>query len=99
MADGAAIGVATLSITQGFAQFNVFLPRLSEVRKAIPGDDVAADVRVGELAAIAGTVGVGLIASSLTGHKLPVIVAIVVCLLMVGIYESVLRTSGERIAN
>lgn len=98
MADSAAIGVATLSITQGFAQFNVFLPRLSEVRKAVPGDDVAADVRVGELAAIAGTMGVGIMVSSLTGHKLPALVSVFVCVLMVGIYESVLRTSGERLA-
>lgn len=95
MADANAAGIATLAITQGFTQFNVFLPRISEVRRAVPGDEIAADVRVGEVAAIAGTMGVGFIASSLTGSKLPVIVSGLVCVLMVGIYESVLRTSNE----
>lgn len=98
MADGASIGVATLAITQGLAQFNVFLPRISEVRKAAPGDDVSADVHVGEIAAIAGTVGVGLITSSLTGSKLPVVVSVIVCVLMVLVYESVLRSTPERFA-
>lgn len=95
MAD-ASVGIATLAITQGFAQFNVFLPRISDVRKAAPGDDISADVHVGELAAIAGTMGVGIIASSLSGSKLPAIVSAVVCVLMVGIYESVLRSHSER---
>lgn len=95
MAD-ASVGIATLAITQGFAQFNVFLPRISDVRKAAPGDDISADVHVGELAAIAGTMGVGIIASSLSGSKLPAIVSGIVCILMVGIYESVLRSSPER---
>lgn len=98
MADAASVGIATLSITQGFAQFNVFLPKISEVRKAERGDDVAADVRVGELAAIAGTVGVGLIASTLSGSKLPVVVSVVVCLLMVTIYETVLAARPEGLA-
>lgn len=98
MADGQSVGIATLAITQGIAQFNVFLPRLSEVRKAQPGDDVSADVHVGEIAAIAGTVGVGVIASSLSGSKLPLIVSVVVSVLMVVVYESVLRTHPERFA-
>lgn len=98
MADGASVGIATLSITQGLAQFNVFLPRLSEVRKASPGDDVSADVHVGEIAAIAGTVGVGLIASSLSGSKLPVFVSVIVSVLMVAVYESVLRCHPQRFA-
>lgn len=96
MADANAAGIATLAITQGFTQFNVFLPKLSEVRKATPGDSIASDVRVGELAAVAGTMGVGLIASSLSGSKLPAIVSAIVCALMLGIYESVLCTHPER---
>lgn len=91
MADASAAGIATLAITQGYAQFNVFLPRLSEVRRAAPGDDVAADVHIGVIAASIGTLGVGLIASSLSGSKLPATVSLVVCLLMAGIYESVLH--------
>lgn len=98
MADAQAVGIATLAITQGFAQFNVFLPKISEVRRAIPGDDVAADVRVGELAAVAGTMGVGIIATSLSGSKLPAFVSAVVCVLMLSIYESVLHTHPERFA-
>jgi uncharacterized membrane protein len=92
------IGIATLAITQGIAQFNVFLPRLSDVRKAAPGDDISADVHVGEIAAIAGTVGIGLITSSLVGSKLPLIVSLIVAALMVSVYESVLRCPAERFA-
>lgn len=95
MAEAGAVGIATLAITQGYAQFNVFLPRLSEVRRAAPGDDVAADVHIGVLAASIGTLGVGFIASSLSGSKLPAAVSLVVCLLMAGIYESVLHARTE----
>lgn len=91
----AAIGVATLAITQGYAQFNVFLPKLSDVRRAAPGDGVGADVRVGELAAVAGTMGVGIIVSSLAGSKVPAFVSLLVCALMVGIYETVLHHRSE----
>lgn len=94
MSNGAEIGVATLALTQGFAQFQVFLPKLSEVRRATidTHPDIAADVRVGEIAAVAGTMGVGIIASSLSGSPLPAYTSLIVCALMVCIYESVLRS-------
>ncbi len=93
--DANIIGPATLSIGQGLSTFNSFLPKLSEVRRASISDnpDMAADVRLGEVAAGAVTVGIGVIASGLTQSNIPVITAVIVTLLLVIIYESTLRAT------
>jgi hypothetical protein len=87
------IGPATLAVSQGISAFTTFLPSISDIRKANPGEDVsmAADVRLGEVAAVALTVGVGAVASSLTGSPVPVVVAVTVSVLMVCMYEATLR--------
>lgn len=87
------IGPSTLALSQGISAFMTFLPSLSDVRKANPGEDVsmAADVRLGEVAAVALTVGVGAVASSLTGSPVPAVVAVTVSILMLCVYESTLR--------
>lgn len=94
MVSGEIIGPATLSISQGIAAFFTFLPRLSEVRKATPEEnpELAADVRIGEVAATAVCVGVGVITSSLTGSPVPAFVAVVVALVLIGVYETTLNT-------
>jgi hypothetical protein len=97
MEDGfvmADIGIATLALTQGFAQFQAHLPKLSEIRKADPANDpeFTADVRMGEVAAFIGTMGIGVIVSSLTGDPLPTYISLIVCALLIGLYESVLRS-------
>lgn len=86
-------GPASLAITQGISNFHSFLPPISEIRKKNPQDnpDFAADVRMGELAAVSTTVGIGAIASSLMGDPLPTYVAIIVSALLVVLYESTLR--------
>jgi hypothetical protein len=93
MVPGELIGPATLAMSQGISAFMTFLPSLAEVRKADPVHDVsmAADVHMGEVAAITLTVGVGAVASSLTGSPVPVMVAVVVSILMLCLYESTLR--------
>jgi hypothetical protein len=86
-------GPATLSVTQGITAFSSFLPRLSEVRKAsISSDpDIAGDVRMGEVAATTITLGMGLIASSLTGSTVPVVASVLMSTVLICIYESALR--------
>lgn len=88
-------GPATLAVTQGITAFNSMLPKISEVRKNHPADnpDFAADVRMGEIAASALTLGVGCIASSLTGSPAPTIVAALTCLVLIILYESTLRAN------
>ena len=86
-------GPASLAMTQGFTAFNAFLPKITDVRKNNPTDnpDFAGDVRLGEVAAASLTVGMGLIASSLTGSPVPTVIAALVALGLVFMYESVLR--------
>lgn len=86
-------GPATLSISQGVTAFNTFLPKFTEIRKANPSEnpDFAADVRMGEIAACTVTLGIGMIASSITGSPAPVYTAALVCLMLVVLYETTLR--------
>lgn len=93
MVDPSVIGPATLAVSQGVSAFTTFLPKISDVRKVDPANnpDVAADVRMGEVAAVALTVGIGAIASGLTGSNVPVLTSLVVSAALVLIYESTLR--------
>ncbi len=88
-------GPATLSMSQAISGFNSFLPKLSEVRKAAPNDpDMAGDVRMGEVGASTLVLGVGIIASSLTGSPAPIVTGMFMCLVMICLYEIALR--GDR---
>ncbi len=86
-------GPATLAMGQSISAFNSFLPKFAEVRKTNPVDDpgFAADVRMGEVAAVIVTMGVGAIASSLTGSPAPLYTGLFMCLVLVFLYESALR--------
>ncbi len=86
-------GPATLSMGQSISAFQAFLPKFTEVRKADPQNDpaFAADVRMGEVAAVVVTMGVGAIASSLTGSPAPLYTGLFMCLVLVFLYESALR--------
>ena len=83
-----------LSVTTGVQAFYTLLPKLSEIRKADPvaNPDIAADVRMGEVGAVALTLGVGAIASSLTQSPLPAVTGAVMALVLVGVYEAALRS-------
>jgi len=87
------IGPATLGVTTGIGAFTTFLPKLSDVRKADPLSDpaMAADVRLGEIAAVASTIGIGIITSSLTGSPIPAYTALAMSLVLVTLYECTLR--------
>jgi|tagenome__1003787_1003787.scaffolds.fasta_scaffold20984420_12 hypothetical protein len=86
-------GPATFAVGQSVASFTAFLPKFSEVRQRTPNDDpsFAADVRMGEIASVTVSMGVGLIASSLTGSPIPAVVTLLVCLILVTLYESALN--------
>jgi len=93
MADQAAPALSLLAVSMGVTVFQQMSPPLSEIRKRTPRDDpsFAADVRVGECAATAITVGVGIIASGLAGSSIPLWIAILVSGMMVAVYEVTLN--------
>lgn len=85
-------GPAMLGVTAGIQAFQSMLPRLTDIRKeTVHNESFAADVRLGEVAGITLTVGIGIIASSLTQSAVPVYTAIVMSIILVVIYESTLR--------
>ena len=88
-----ALGPATLALSQTIGAFQFFLPHLSEVRKHTPEDDpsLAGDVRLGEVAACALAMGVGIITSSLTGSPVPLYASLVMCGVLIAVYETSLR--------
>ena len=94
--DPALIGPTTLGITQAVGAMNSFLPPLSEVRKKTPENhpEFAADVRMGEVAVVTLTVGVGVIVSSLTGSSAPALIGLITALGIVVMYESILRSDS-----
>lgn len=94
--DPGLLGPATLGITQGVSVFMTLLPNISTVRKSDPynNPEVAADVRVGEIAASAINIGIGVIVTNLTGSPVPVVVSAIVSLILICLYESVLRSES-----
>ena len=73
--DPAIIGPTSLAITQAVGAMNSFLPPLSEVRKkSLEDSEFCGDVRLGEVAVFAVTVGIGVIVSSLTGSSVPAVI-------------------------
>jgi len=94
MQSGEVLGPATIAIGQSVGAFQFFLPRLSDVRKAdVDTDpDMAGDVRLGEVAASALTLGIGIMVSSLSGSPYPAYVSVLMCFILICVYESALRS-------
>jgi hypothetical protein len=88
-------GPATFAVGQSVTAFISFLPKFSEVRQKSPRDDpdFAADVRMGEIAAVTVSMGIGTISSSITGSPIPIVVTLLVCLILVTLYESTLSAN------
>jgi hypothetical protein len=85
-------GPASVAAGQALSSFGMFLPRLSDIRKADPGDPgMIGDVRLGEVAAVAVSLGVGMVASSLSKSPVPIYAGAFVSLILVCVYESALR--------
>lgn len=94
--DPAALGAATLSLTQAVTLFQTFLPKFTDIRKADPADaDTVRDVRIGEIGAVSLTIGIGAMASALTGSSAPAVVAVLSSAGLVLLYESALSSTSE----
>lgn len=90
------LGPASFIVTQGIVAYSMFLPKYTDIRRNNPMDnpDFAGDVRTGEFAATAITLGVGAIASYYTGSPAPVMTALFVAFIMVVTYEMTLRAKA-----
>lgn len=89
-----SFGFAALALGQSISQFNTYMPALSEVRKSSPADfEVAGDVRVGEAAALVGSLLVGCIIGWITGDPTAAYVSVLICAVYVAMYEFVLRAN------
>lgn len=92
MAGSDALGAATIAMGQAVGAFQFFLPKLSDVRRATSDDaDMVGDVRMGEVAATALTLGLGAMVSSLSGSPYPAMVSVAVVAVLVVLYESALK--------
>lgn len=93
------VGPASIVASQAFSAFSTFLPSFAEIRKSDPvrNPDVVGDVRMGEIAALTLSVGVGAILSSLTGSAVPAVVAVIMALILICLYEAALR--GDKPGN
>jgi hypothetical protein len=91
------IASATLmGITTSVGLYTAFLPKITEIRNTSPVSSEADAIRLGELAAGALTIGVGLTASSMTRSPYPFVLSIVAALAMVCMYETVLNSYPSR---
>lgn len=80
-----------LAVTTSVSTFTALLPPFAEVRKANKTDpDIRNDVRMGEAAASALVISIGLIASAMVDNHMPALVSVVAALALVGMYESIL---------
>ena len=92
-------GPALLAATQGISAFHMLMPPLADIREAPPGagSKTKKNVRVGEFAACSITLAVGALIAVLVKNSIPVIIAAVICLVMVFVYETVLNVDNEEI--
>lgn len=90
--DPVTLSVTTVAITTAVGAFYQMLPPISEVRKRSASEsEFAADVRVGEVAAASIALGIGAIASSLSGSVTPVLVSLIFAGGFIFLYESILK--------
>lgn len=90
--NGAALAVSSIAIGQTVGAYQFFLPPLREVRQAGPDDEtMCQDVYIGQVAAGAVSVGVGVMLSFLTGSKLPAFVAAFIAVIIAGIYHYTMK--------
>lgn len=86
----AEIGSASLSITQAVISFSAFLPNFVEVGKA-DKEQIAGEVRLGELAATTIALSIGALLSWLSGSSIPFGIAAFMSFVLVAMYEVALR--------
>ena len=91
-AEPGALQASTISIGQTVVAYQFFLPTLREVRKADPSDSqMRGDVMLGQIAAGAVSLGVGVLLGWMTGSKLPLVVSGFIALVIAGLYHYALN--------
>lgn len=88
-----------LSVTSSVGVFTAILPPLSDVRKSRGDADMMNDVRLGEVAAAALVVAIGVVGSSMSGSGVPLFAAVVFAGALVWLYESVLAATPKESKN
>lgn len=89
------MSASLLSITASIGVFDSLLPQFSDVRKSLGEPDMANDVRMGEVAAFALVVGIGVTATVLTRSPIPATVSILSAAVLVIMYEAALQTTPK----
>lgn len=89
------IGPAMLAVGQGMNSFSTFLPAFTEIRRqdAHLNPNFVKDVRLGEVAAVTATIGIGAIASALTKSSIPAYTSVLMSVILVTLYETSLRST------
>jgi hypothetical protein len=85
------VSSSLMGITTSVGLYTAFLPKINEIRKTPPTSDEATSIRMGELAAGALTVAIGMTASTLVKSPYPAALTIASALAMVCMYEMVLN--------
>lgn len=88
---GQAASAILLSVSQSVVVFTALLPPFADVRKGNKADpNMRDDVRMGELAASALVIGIGIIASGVAGSPTPAMASVLCAVALVFMYETVL---------
>lgn len=88
MADPGAVSAASVSIGQTVFAYSYFLPRLSEVRRSDVADgSMRGDVLLGQVAAGAVSMSVGVLLSWMTGNYLPAVTTLVIAIIIAVVYQ------------
>lgn len=88
MADAGAVGAASLAIGQSIGVYQFFMPPLSAVREADKEDmTMRQNVLMGQLAAAAVAISIGVMLSALTGSKIPLFTSLFVALVIAVMYQ------------
>lgn len=94
--DAGTSAAASIALGQTVGAYAYFLPPLREVRRAGSTDpQMRGDVRMGQIAAGALSLGVAAILANLTKSTVPVIGTLIVALIIAFLYETALR--GDRL--
>lgn len=96
MAEPGVQAAAAISVGQAVTVYSLFLPPLTEVRRATSNDPmVRADVRTGQLGAAIVVVSIGMILSSMTNSQLPFAISVLMSAVIAAVYEFAMRNNGS----
>lgn len=96
MADTGGIGLSAVALGQTTFAYSYFLPPLREVRKAAVSDpDIRGDVLLGQIAAGALSLSVGVLLSWMTGSAYPVYTTLFIAVVIAVVYQYALRVEGS----